>query len=284
MPESLVFNHIPKSAGTSLRIALARSLDVPKAVDGFDRSLFGGFDDFGSCAPEFRAVVAMSPEDLPEAPQLVVGHYALSTTKARYPAARHMTVLREARSRLLSHWMFWRAHRDEQLTSLGSWAGYVRKGAAPLVDFLEDPTIAASVDNVALRLLLWPHHAIPVDGHIDPRDDDALLAEALAKLEQMDFVGIVEDPDFEPSLSAWLGSPLKMERLNETMPIPEERRTSLWRQLTPAAIDALVKRSRLDDALWMHVAERRMSRGRAECLREAARAQSLARHAILMAA
>lgn len=266
-----------------MRIALARSLGVAQAVDGFDRMLFGGFDDFGSCAPQFRATVAMGPEDLPEAPELVVGHYALSTTRERYPTARHMTVLREARSRLLSHWMFWRAHRDDQLTSLGSWAGYVRKGAAPLVDFLEDPAIAAAVDNVALRVLLWPHPAIPIDGHIDPRDDEVLFAQALAKLEQMDFVAIVEDPDFEPSLSSWLGSPVKMERLNETMPIPEERRTPLWRELTPSAMDALAMRSRLDDALWMHVAERRMPRARAECLREAARAQSAARHATLMA-
>jgi hypothetical protein len=194
-----------------------------------------------------------------------------------------MTVLREARSRLLSHWMFWRAHRDEQLTTLGSWAGYVQKATAPLVDFLEDRAIAAQVDNIAVRLLLWPHAAIPVDSHIDPRDDAALLREALVKLEEMDFVDIVEDPDFEPFLSSWLGAPFTMERLNETMPIPEERRTPLWREFTPSAMDALARRSRLDDALWMHVAERRMPRAQAECLREVARAQSAARHAMLMA-
>lgn len=283
MADLLFFNHIPKSAGTSLRIALARSLGVSQAVDGFDRLLFGGFDDFASLSPQARATVAMVPEDLPEAPQLVVGHYALSTTKARYPFARHMTVLREARSRLLSHWMFWRAHRDEQLTSLGSWAGYVQKAAAPLVEFLEDRAIAAQVDNIAVRLLLWPHAAIPVDDHIDPRDDAALLREALVKLEEMDFVDIVEDPDFELSLSSWLGAPITMERLNETLPIPEERRTPLWRQLTPSAMDAMARRSRLDDALWMHIAERRMSRAEAECLRETSLAQSIARHALLMA-
>lgn len=278
----LVFNHIQKSAGTSLRHALARSINASEVVVGMDRWIFGEFDDFASVSPAFRALVADGPEALPPSPHLVAGHYAVSTTRARYPNAPHMTVLREARSRLISHWLFWRSHTDDWLQGTGTWADYVRKSTASLVDFIEDPALAVQVDNVALRILLWPHPLIPAAGHIPDHADAQLLMEAKARIDAFDHVDIVENPRFEENLSRWLRTPLVMERLNETMPMPESRRTSLARELTPAAVMALARRTRLDDALWRYVAGRRLPSEEVEGFREASYAQAIARHALLM--
>lgn len=279
----IVFNHIPKSAGTSLRIALARAIGVDLEVDGFDRLLFGGFDKFNEMDPAVQRKIAHSPMDLPEGVGLVAGHYGLSTTRARYPSARHMTVLREPRSRVLSHWMFWRGYQKVDLAGWGSWADYVERACLPFAEFLEDPSIAAQVDNVALRFLLWPHRAVPVSGFIDEADDAMLLSEAISRLDSMDFVDVIERPDFEERLAAWLGRSLTIERHNETTPMPEDRRVPLASELSPRAFEALAKRTRLDEALWRQVAQ--MSLGdRTDVVRDAAFAQSVARHSLLMAA
>lgn len=280
----LVFNHIQKSAGTSLRHALAKAIGATELMVGHDRWIFGTFEDFDSVSPAFRAIVADGPESLPLSAHLVAGHYAVSTTRARFPDARHLTVLREARSRLISHWIFWRGQTDENLRGTGGWADYVRKSRRPLVDFIEDADIAQQVDNVALRILLWPHPLIPAADHIPHHADTELLAEAKAVIDALDFVDVVENPRFERNLSDWLGAPLVMERLNETVPMPESLRTPLAGQLTPAAMDALARRTRLDDALWKYVAQRRLPPGEAEAFRAASYAQAIARHALLMAA
>jgi len=279
----LVFNHIPKSAGTSLRRALVKAIGAGETVEGFDRSLFGGFDGFESLAPVLRATNVDAPEELPPSPQLVAGHYAPSTTRARYPGARHITVLREARSRLLSHWLFWRTHTDADLGAWGRWADHVNRSKNPLLDFLQDPAIAGQIDNLSLRMLLYPHPLLPEADHIPVHAEDRLLAEAKALIDSLDFADVIENPRFAQNLSDWLGSPVVMERLNETQPMPEQYRTPLVAELTPAAMGALARCTRLDDELWRHVAERRLPPGEAEAFREASYAQAIARHALLMA-
>ena len=44
----LAFLHVPKTAGAALGAGLARSLGAKRALSGFDRVLFGGFEDFSS--------------------------------------------------------------------------------------------------------------------------------------------------------------------------------------------------------------------------------------------
>lgn len=279
----LVFTHIPKSAGTSLRHALRAAVNAEQVADGFDRSLFGGFDAFDGFDPGALAVVALTPEALPEGPDIAIGHYAASTTRARYPGAPHMTVLREARSRVLSHWIYWRSVPAVSLAGWGGWLRYVAKATGPLADFLLDPEIAAQVDNVGLRMLLWPHPLIPDDGYIAEKDDAQLLAEAKGVLDSFAFVDFIENPLFESRLAQWVGGGLRLERLNETSPIPADLRVPLAREFTPAAMTALAKRSRLDDALWRHVAGGHLPVAEIDAVREAAYATTIARHALLMA-
>lgn len=279
----LVFTHIPKSAGISLRHALRAAYRAKKVADGFDRSMYGGFTGFDAFEPAARATTALSPAELPAAPDIVIGHYAVSTTRARYPRAPHMTVLREARARVLSHWIYWRGVPAAELAGWGGWGAYVARARRPLADFLCDPDVAAQIDNVGLRLLLWPHPRIPNRGFIAEKDDAQLLELAKRVLDSFAFVDVIENPQFEPRLAQWVGGGFHLERLNETPPVPAELRVPLARMLTPEAMAALAQRSRLDEALWRHVARQHLPAAGIEPAREAAYAAAIARHALLMA-
>lgn len=278
----LVLTHIPKSAGTALRYSLITATQAEHVVAGFDRSLFGGFRNFDAFEPQVRAIVALAPEELPAAPDIVCGHYAPSTTRARYPGAPHITVLREARARLLSHWTYWRCASPGHAPGWGGWESYVAKATGTLVDFLTNPLLAGPVDNVGLRMLLWPHPLIRDEAFIAESDDAELLALAIKVLDGFDFVDYIENPLFESRLARWIGGDFRLQRVNETMPVPAELCAPLERMFTPEAMTALAQRSRLDDALWRYVVGQHLAPPAVEALREAAFAAAIARHARLM--
>lgn len=278
----LVLTHIPKSAGTALRYSLIAATEARSVVAGFDRCLFGGFRNFAAFEPQVRSIVALAPEELPAAPDIVCGHYALSTTRARYPGAPHITVLREARARLLSHWTYWRCASPGHAPGWGGWEDYVAKATGTLVDFLSDPLLAGPVDNVGLRMLLWPHPLIRDEAFIAESDDAELLALAIKALDGFDFVDYIENPLFESRLAQWIGGDFRLQRVNETTPVPVELSAPLERMLTPEAMTALAQRSRLDDALWRYVVGQHIGPAAVEALREAAFAAAIARHARLM--
>lgn len=278
----LVLTHIPKSAGTALRYSLITATQAQSVVAGFDRSLFGGFRNFDAFEPQVRAIVALAPEELPATPDIVCGHYAPSTTRARYPGAPHITVLREARARLLSHWTYWRCASPGHAPGWGGWEGYVAKATGTLVDFLSDPLLAGPVDNVGLRMLLWPHPLIRDEAFIAESDDAELLALAIKALDGFDFVDYIENPLFESRLAQWVGGDFQLQRVNETTPVPAELCAPLERMFTPEAMSALAQRSRLDDALWRYVVGQHLGPPAVEAVREAAFAAAIARHTRLM--
>lgn len=156
------------------------------------------------------------------------------------------------------------------------------KATGTLVDFLTDPLLAGPVDNVGLRMLLWPHPLIRDEAFIAESDDAELLALAIKVLDGFDFVDVIENRQFEPRLAKWMGVDLRLERLNETAPVPAELCAPLERMLTPEAMTALAQRSRLDDALWRYVVGKHLAPAAVEALREAAFAAAIARHARLM--
>ena len=235
-------------------------------LQGIDRVLFGGFDGFGTLGAEQRAELYDAPAQMPRARTLVCGHFALSTLRAAYPGAQLVTVLREPVSRLLSHWMFWRKQTDEALAGWGGWGDYVRQARRPLGAFIAEPQVAVQTDNMALRMLLWPHPAVPVDGFIDPANDAELLREARRRLDGFALAEIVEGP-VVARIGTWLGRDFTYRRLNETADMPERQRTPLAGQLDAATLALLDERSRLDLALWRGVAIRRDGAAAATSLR-----------------
>ncbi|GAN75912.1 hypothetical protein [Acidisphaera rubrifaciens] len=278
---AVAFMHIPKTAGTSLVLALRRALAPAASVGGFDASLFGDYADFDTFDAPTRAAIHLRPHDLPPA-DFVAGHFALSTLMGRYPRARLLSVLREPRSRLLSLWLFWRSHSDEQLAGWGTWADRVRLARLPLAAFLRAPAVACQTDNMITRALLWPHPLIPDGGFIAPDDEAWLLTDARRRLAQLSFVDVVEVAGWEARLQAWLGRPLDLARCNETTPMPRGLRGDLARELTASAFDALAARSRIDTQLWTTVAGG-LAGSDADAVREEAWIRTVARHAPLLA-
>ena len=251
--------HIPKTAGSSLIAAIIAGLQPPSVVSGFDRSLFGGFSGFASLDPQLRHAIFLEDDPMPEG-RLVAGHISLSTLRNRARSCATMTVLREPVSRLLSHWLFWRGHDDARLAPWGAWGDRVRLSRLPLAAFLSDTTLACQNDNVAVRMLLWPHRLVPADGFIAARDDRRVLALARRALDSMDFVDVVENPDLAANIGRFLGRPIMLPHYNATHCVPEHLRRRPEDDLTFAAFAALEARSRLDLALWRHIARRRMTR------------------------
>jgi len=277
----LFFMHIPKTAGTAITAALAATSSPRAVVAAFDHCLFGGFRAFETMSRPLQETIFAAAEQVPPDRDFIAGHFALSTLQAVSRNAQIMTVLREPCSRLLSHWQFWRQHTDDMLAGLGDWAPYVRLSRKPLVGFLGEERIACQTDNLATRMLLWPHPLIPVDGFIDPANDPAILQAASARLDELDFVDFVENPDFIANLQAWLGRELTVSRAMETSFMPLEFRAPLHDAFSAEAYALLVERSRLDLRLWTLIASHHLSAPSAGALRERSLLANVARYAAL---
>ena len=278
----LAFMHIPKTSGTALMSALAASLNPSAVVTGFDHCLFGSFSSFNTFSVSEQQRIYKTSNDLPAGKELVMGHFAFSTLREAYPHAHIFTVLRDPVSRVLSHWLFWRQHTDLLLEPLGDWAAFVRYGREPLARFLNQPRIACQIDNLALRMLLWPNPFIKPDQFIDPVHDEHLVREAIARLDALDFVDIIENDRFLQNLERRFDRAFVYMRSNETSAIPREFRSPLHREFTSEAQELLAARTRLDLRLWTAIANRQMVEGVA-ALRERTILANIARYGVLMA-
>lgn len=250
----LVFNHIPKTAGTSIIQGLLAALRPAAPFIGYDRSVFGAFESFEQLSRRVRRGLVLQPEDIPAEADAVFGHLSPATTRARFPGASSFTLLREPRTRCISHWLFARAHTTFMFRGLGDWAEYVALARTPLAQYLEEPRVAFYTDNAITRHLLWPHPLIRPDGFIDPRDDEELLERAAESLAlEFGFVGLVEDPGMHAALSAWIGRDIPLIKANESPRVRHGLEADIAAECDKAA-DLLAVRSRLDEQLWDRVA------------------------------
>lgn len=252
----LVFSHIPKTAGTSLRAALREILQPAVYVDGLDASLFGGYDAYDDVRPALRTNIFLSPDELPGDATLVAAHISPWTTMQRYPGADHITVLRSPQVRLISQFLHCRAVTDFDLRRWGSVGNAFRAGWGPLRAFLEDPMVAPNGDNTITRFLTWPHPLLRKTAFIDPAHDEALLAAAIDRLETFGHVNVMENPAFMAELGAWLGRPLPERRLNERMSVPRRMRPDLAAELDTGTRELLDFRCRIDVRVWAHALQR----------------------------
>jgi hypothetical protein len=275
----LIFTHVPKSSGTAMTMALNRALAPRHVFHGIDLSLFGDFLDFRTFADEKRQVIFQRADTLPRGVDLAHVHMAYSTTAAAYPGAQHIIVLREPSTRLLSHYLYWRAQPDAEIVAWGSWGDRLRLARGPLVEFLSDERIACQTDNLALRMLLWPHRAIPASGFITAADDASLLAAAKSRLSSYAFVDAIERPGFRSGLGKWLGRQIEFTTQNVTSTMPAELCTDFARLLTAQAISLLLARTRLDEVLWRATLGDGVD---VEALRLGALLPAVARYGVLM--
>jgi hypothetical protein len=276
---AIAFMHIPKAAGTALRVALERTLKPRQLVFGLCRGHFGGFEAFATMAPHIRGHVYVTPEEVPRGLDMIVGHISDGFLRQAYPDADFVTLLREPRARLLSLWESSRTLTTAFLAPWGDWAERVQRAHRPLGVFLADRELACLTDNAAVRMLVGPHPLIPPDDVIAPAADAVLIAAALARLRRYSFVDLVENPAVGANLAHWLGRPMPLARVNATAGRLAALGTRLDRELDLGTIDLLAARGRLDAALWRAVVLDRMRDVDPGRLADAAFATTVARHA-----
>lgn len=272
--------HVPKTAGTSFTRGLIKSLRPRHCVGGFDRALFGGFNDFHELSPSTMRYIFLKPEEIPAKTDFLAGHFSLSTIDARMPSARRMTIMREPFSRLLSHWIFWRSG-NATAEDRNDWVRRLSSAHGPLLDFLNEPKVSCQTDNVFARMLLWPD--VPTDEFLEASDDDRVLSLCLERLERFAFVGIVEDPKIWEKLGAWVGKRVVPLHEKMTSPVPEQYRGVLDDHMSPAAVDALNRRSRIDRKLWFELGRRAAPELDLEAVCAASVARTIARSGVLLA-
>lgn len=279
----LALMHVPKTAGTSLIENLISACAPAHPVRGFDRVLFGAFDDFASIGEETARAIFPRIEDLPPDGDLITGHFAFSTLTARYPDAQLLTILREPVARLLSHWTFWRATNVAMAGEWGAWAHCLRSAEGSLHDFVQDPRVACQTDNIVTRMLLWPHPLIPDGDFIAPSNDRQVLREALRRLACFSFVGVIENAHLAEALSAWLARPLELPVVNATDRVDPALAANLDEELSNETYAAILSRSRLDRTLWRHAASASLPDTDLDALEAVSRLRAVGRHARLLA-
>lgn len=251
----LIFNHIPKTAGTSLTEGLIDAVQPTAPFHGTDRAALGPYQDVDKLSPRVRRQLIMTPEDIPADADAVFGHIAASTTAARFPVANRLTVLREPRSRLVSHWLFSRAASDFQLRFLGAWGQYVKTARRPLTEYLANRDVAFYTDNLMTRFLVWPHPLAPVDAFIEDRHDQELAEAAVSAFDGFDFIGLIEDPKMKTDMAMWLGRELVLPQSNTSPALPKSLQCDVPAEASGAA-DLIGQRCRIDALVWDALAER----------------------------
>jgi hypothetical protein len=195
------FMHVPKTAGTSLRLALEAALPPGSiAPQAMDPAVLGGFDALDLLRPEVRGTVAATPAELDGLGRsaAIFGHFTLPNLLRHAPLERIATVLRESRARIVSHYLFLRFNAP--LRALWGPAGIHKPAEASLKDFLLDDRAAYAVDNCVCRMLLQGDPRIPPQGRIAEADVEPIAEDAWERLSRFGFVGFIEDAE-----AAWRG-------------------------------------------------------------------------------
>jgi len=253
MRTRFAFMHVPKSAGSSIKNAVAARCDpATVASKELDRVLFGGFDGYDEMPTRTRETIAVDGADQLRGFEVVMGHFSVASFNPHFDATEMMTVLREPRTRLLSLYTFWRGWTAERHADWDPYDASRRAVTASWSAFLSDPSIASQTDNVVARMLLAPHPKIPRDGFIAPTDEDEIVETACALLDRFGFADVVESgAGLWSGLSSWLETQVEPERTLVTR-IPAD--TDWTTSITSSSAAALSRRTSIDRRLWRRVA------------------------------
>ncbi len=279
-PAPACFMHVPKTAGISLRAALASALPPHSiAPQLMDPAALGGFRDFDLLSPEVRQIVAATPAELDGLGHhaAIFGHFTLPNLLRHAPLERIATVLREPRSRIISHYLFFRF--SGAIRTLWGPAALHKPAEASLQKFLLDPSAAHVTDNCVCRMLLRGDPRIPPADFIASTDVEALAERAWEQLSGFGFVGFIEQPD-----SVWRGvgnhfgvklAPMRMnvtaevEIAADVDPVP-------WSGAAET-LELLERRSVADSILYRRIVAAAVGEAAAERTEEAAFAGALIR-------
>jgi hypothetical protein len=194
------FMHIPKCAGMSFHSALEAALPAgsicPRRMDS---STFCDFRDFDLLPPLTRALIAIDDDEIKSMRRFpfVSGHFSLATLLQITKAGSVGTILREPRARVLSLYMYWRIPKIFDHVLPYDVGRYARESP---MNFFSDVRIAPAIDNQVCRMLLHGDPRIPHDAFISEADICQVAADAIGRLDELGFVGVLE-----LGASAWQG-------------------------------------------------------------------------------
>lgn len=248
--------HIPKSAGTALANAIMALHPFSNETHGWDRSLFGSYDEFDTWDQSRRPWMFLSTDEIPDGKDFIFGHIALSNILTRYSDARIFTVIRHPFSRIMSFWTFWRGKPDGLQSDVGTYAEYVYLARGSLESFLSNVSISPQTDNVVARMLLWPHVLIPDDDFIQEHHINDIVELCLNKLEKFDFIDVYENEDWVRNFQSWLGLPIAVGMDNVTESPAPDLRSNIHHELSESCKEYMIQRTQIDDIIWRTIALR----------------------------
>ncbi len=243
-----------------MRLSLERELpDGAVSRKLQDGTLFcGGWSDVESLDADTRAMLAISDDEVRALSECAVvsGHFSLSTLVRVTDSASIATVLREPRARLLSHYAFWRVSPPLR----EQWRGYVALDHAqrPLDEFLAEPEVAQATDNLVCRMLL-DDARIPESGFIAAEDRSDVAAEAIAMLDTLGYVGVLELGDAVwQGFSQFFGVTLSPIHVNatasprESAKAPDGAAPGSEFEITASTLELLEARTAADAVIYRH--------------------------------
>jgi hypothetical protein len=253
------FLHVPKCAGTAMTYALEAALPPGSLAPWrFDRDQFAP-EDLDILPEETRALVLESPEDQRAllGYRAVAGHFSLNTLLSVAPPSAVCAVLREPRARLLSVYAFWRtlSTNDGHPSPAFRVAANARR---PLAEFLADCNLVSSMDNQVCRIILGEDPRLPMSAFAAKSDMEGIAADAIQRLEEFGFVGILE-----LGVSSWqgvgehFGVSLRRQVLNVTGELGSAVSShDAGEVLTEGALDLLDERTAADAMVYDYALER----------------------------
>jgi hypothetical protein len=249
--------HVPKSAGSSVHVALERALP-PGTMSSkvMDTSVFCcGFRDFDAFDPDLRAVLAVGRGEIAalSAYRVISGHFSLSSLLGLTSASEIATVLREPRARVLSNYAYWRLFSPASRSSYGGYQA-LDHARRPLDEFLTEPLVARATDNLVCRMLLGDDSRIPEVGFIAASDVAVVAEDAIGVLETLGYVGVLELGDsIWEGLSGFFGVPLSPICVNTTASYAETADApALHHPVTLDTLRLLETRTAADAIVYRH--------------------------------
>jgi Sulfotransferase family len=245
--KALVFLHIPKTGGTTLHNILAKT-----------------FPSAEICPERYPLLRGHDKGELLKY-SLFSGHYDRYNIEFLPHRLTSVTLLREPKSRIISLYRFWRAHKPE-VVERDNLPGPSLARKLSLAEFLrhKDETISYQIDNTQVRTLLG---SVYVGGNGEYKFGVRTLSKseavscAIEYLETFREVGVLEH--YEESVrriceSLGLAAPLRIERLldhrdfvekYDLLPIEDE-------EITKESDDELERLTEADRELYRHALRR----------------------------
>jgi hypothetical protein len=221
----------------------------------FDRSVFVDFHDFDLLPDEARKMIAVDRSETLDLRRfrVVSGHFSLPTLLQVADASSISTVLREPRARLLSLYAYWRVPGIHDV-----WTPYRAAAHAqqPLDKFLCEPAVSSAIDNQICRMLLYGDERLPERSFAAESDIASIAADAIARLDALGFVGVVELGNMWQGLARLFDVELIPSRLNVTEELEGPAAAEPKERVTRETLDLIEQRNAADLLVYDHVLAR----------------------------